>query len=128
MQFDGIREALSLHLVEVSPKLSELQRLKLTGQSSLSSKDEYSCATVNGCRTAEESNTCRSHHGVNVTWHQQLADVPRGFAFYVAHEFFDALPIHKFQVSKHTFLLLIGCCFAVSVVYHVPIYYYILFS
>ena len=51
-----------------------------------------------------------------VVWHDSIKDVPRGrMTFYVAHEFFDALPLHQFQVfelncnvllflSKHLFL------------------------
>ncbi|MGH0166698.1 UNVERIFIED_CONTAM: hypothetical protein FKN15_050991 [Acipenser sinensis] len=29
-----------------------------------------------------------------------MEDVPRGFSIYLAHEFFDALPIHKFQADE----------------------------
>lgn len=38
-----------------------------------------------------------SRHGVTVEWYSHLKDVPRAFTLFVAHEFFDALPIHKFH-------------------------------
>lgn len=38
-----------------------------------------------------------SRHGIPVFWHKQLQDVPNSFSLIVAHEFFDALPIHKFH-------------------------------
>lgn len=34
------------------------------------------------------------------TWHDRIEDVPQGFSFIVANEFFDALPIHQFKKSK----------------------------
>ncbi|XP_030051304.1 protein arginine methyltransferase NDUFAF7, mitochondrial isoform X2 [Microcaecilia unicolor] len=61
---------ISVHLVEVSPKLSELQAIKLTGKKIPSEPD-----------------------GSPV--------YKKGKCFYLAHEFFDALPIHKFQKTKH---------------------------
>ncbi|XP_074845767.1 protein arginine methyltransferase NDUFAF7, mitochondrial isoform X2 [Carettochelys insculpta] len=62
---------ISIHLVEVSPKLSEIQALTLTGGKTLSEIDVGSPFYM------------------------------KGASFYLAHEFFDALPIHKFQRTEH---------------------------
>lgn len=35
--------------------------------------------------------------GIEIFWYRQLEQVPKSFSIYLAHEFFDALPIHKFQ-------------------------------
>jgi NADH dehydrogenase [ubiquinone] 1 alpha subcomplex assembly factor 7 len=61
----GFREAISLHLVEISPVLQAKQR-----------------------ETLRDS-------GVPVMWHERLEDVPDGPAIIVANEFFDALPVHQ---------------------------------
>jgi NADH dehydrogenase [ubiquinone] 1 alpha subcomplex assembly factor 7 len=58
------REAVTLHLVENSPKLREVQAKALKGYS--------------------------------VEWHDSFGDVPDGFCFVVANEFFDALPVYQF--------------------------------
>jgi len=36
--------------------------------------------------------------GVKIYWYYSINDVPRKFSVFIAQEFFDALPIHKFQV------------------------------
>ena len=39
----------------------------------------------------------RFQHDVNcIKWHSRLSEVPKGFTFFIANEFFDALPVHKF--------------------------------
>ncbi|CAH1978266.1 unnamed protein product [Acanthoscelides obtectus] len=75
----------SLHLVEVSPFLSSAQARRLCIQSNLTTNDGP--AYRRGI----------SHHGIPVFWYNQLEDVPPGFTLLIAHEFFDALPIHKFH-------------------------------
>ncbi|XP_049878295.1 protein arginine methyltransferase NDUFAF7 homolog, mitochondrial [Pectinophora gossypiella] len=35
--------------------------------------------------------------GIKVYWYNDLKKVPKNFSWYVAHEFFDVLPIHKFE-------------------------------
>ena len=61
----GFREAVSIHLVEISPVLEDLQE-----------------------RTLEPL-------AMPMFWHPELANVPEGPAIVVANEFFDALPINQ---------------------------------
>nr|CAH7722977.1 unnamed protein product [Callosobruchus chinensis] len=81
----------SLHLVEVSPFLSSAQARRLCIQSSLTSNDgpAYRRGT--------------SHHGIPVFWYNTLEEVPSGYSLIVAHEFFDALPVHKFHQMHGSF-------------------------
>lgn len=41
-----------------------------------------------------------SKQGVPVFWWERLEDVPKRFSAVLAHEFFDALPIHYFQRAQ----------------------------
>ena len=82
----GAANEVSLHLVEVSPHLSQVQSKTL-------------CVT-----SARPLPLTGSHYqsGVTVTnvpvfWYSSIQDVPRQFSCFLAHEFFDALPVHKFQ-------------------------------
>ncbi|XP_064781600.1 protein arginine methyltransferase NDUFAF7, mitochondrial [Oncorhynchus masou masou] len=82
--------AVSVHLVEVSPKLSQVQAQCLTGDQSQVSASEDEPVYRQGTATT----------GLPISWYRNLDDVPRGFSIYLAHEFFDALPIHKFQRTE----------------------------
>uniref|UniRef100_A0A8C8IW17 Protein arginine methyltransferase NDUFAF7 n=1 Tax=Oncorhynchus tshawytscha TaxID=74940 RepID=A0A8C8IW17_ONCTS len=82
--------AVSVHLVEVSPKLSQVQAQCLTGDQSQVSASEDEPVYRHGTTTT----------GLPISWYRNLDDVPRGFSIYLAHEFFDALPIHKFQGTE----------------------------
>uniref|UniRef100_A0A4W5R2Q4 Protein arginine methyltransferase NDUFAF7 n=1 Tax=Hucho hucho TaxID=62062 RepID=A0A4W5R2Q4_9TELE len=82
--------AVSVHLVEVSPKLSQIQAQCLTGDQSQVSASEDEPVYRQGTTTT----------GLPISWYRNLDDVPRGFSIYLAHEFFDALPIHKFQGTE----------------------------
>uniref|UniRef100_A0A671WZ66 Protein arginine methyltransferase NDUFAF7 n=1 Tax=Sparus aurata TaxID=8175 RepID=A0A671WZ66_SPAAU len=82
--------SVSLHLVEVSPALSRLQAQNLTGDSSQEADAEDEPVYRSGETAA----------GLPVSWYRRLDDVPTGFSIFVAHEFFDALPIHKFQRTE----------------------------
>ncbi len=66
----SFRQAIVLHLVEISPALQAQQE-----------------------RTLEQV-------GVPIYWHPSLADVPGGPALIVANEFFDALPVHQAVKSE----------------------------
>ncbi|KAJ8913697.1 hypothetical protein NQ315_007414 [Exocentrus adspersus] len=82
--FKALHKA-SLHLVEVSPTLSDVQAKQLCIETTPS--PESSAVYRRGM----------SRHGIPVFWHKQLEDVPHSFSLIIAHEFFDALPIHKFH-------------------------------
>ncbi|XP_045183617.2 protein arginine methyltransferase NDUFAF7, mitochondrial-like [Mercenaria mercenaria] len=88
INFPDLRKALSLHLVEVSEKLSEMQEEKLTCSNS---------STKTSTDGSSHYKTCVSKHGPSVYWYRDIDEIPAGFTMFVAHEFFDALPIHIFQ-------------------------------
>ncbi|KFV67700.1 NADH dehydrogenase [ubiquinone] complex I, assembly factor 7, partial [Dryobates pubescens] len=79
----------SIHLVEVSPKLGETQALMLTGGKVQSNPEDKSAYMQGVTKT-----------GIPIFWYRDIQDVPAGYSFYLAHEFFDALPIHKFQRTE----------------------------
>ncbi|KAG9471855.1 hypothetical protein GDO78_022504 [Eleutherodactylus coqui] len=81
---------ISVHLVEVSPKLSEIQATKLTGSIIETKYDDDSSAYKNGVTKC----------GLPISWYHDVQDVPEGYTFFIAHEFFDALPIHKLQKTS----------------------------
>lgn len=87
-QFSSTRDNSSIHLVEISPVLTQIQEKALC--------DEIS--------VIEQDRSNRLHHslsknGIPVTWYQSIDElsVTSGFNAFIANEFFDALPIHKFQ-------------------------------
>ncbi|KAM7268271.1 hypothetical protein ACFE04_010437 [Oxalis oulophora] len=79
-------EALNIHLVECSPALKKIQH------SCLKCTDEDNSSEV------IEKNTISQLAGTPVSWHTTLEQVPSGVpTIIIAHEFFDALPVHQFQ-------------------------------
>ncbi|BCJ90112.1 ATP synthase subunit beta [Terrihabitans soli] len=62
----ALRSAVKVHLVETSPLLRAAQE-----------------------RTLKDA-------GVQIEWHHNIGQVPKGPAFFIANEFFDALPVHHY--------------------------------
>lgn len=85
----NLSDKISLHLVEVSPFLSEVQARRLCCQHSDTKKEDE--GTVPYFRKGETVS------GIQVYWYRSIEQVPKAFSVYLAHEFFDALPIHKFH-------------------------------
>ncbi|XP_044273299.1 protein arginine methyltransferase NDUFAF7, mitochondrial isoform X1 [Varanus komodoensis] len=79
---------ISVHLVEVSPKLSEIQASVLTEEKI--ELQEGPSAYMQGVTKTK----------LPIFWYRDLNDVPLGNSFYLANEFLDALPIHKFQKTE----------------------------
>ncbi|CAK6434911.1 unnamed protein product [Pipistrellus nathusii] len=82
---------ISIHLVEVSQQLSEIQALTLTEGKAPLERSDGSPVYMRGVTTS----------GIPISWYRDLQDVPKEYSFYVAHEFFDVLPVHKFQKTSH---------------------------
>ncbi|XP_047638234.1 protein arginine methyltransferase NDUFAF7, mitochondrial isoform X2 [Phacochoerus africanus] len=81
---------ISIHLVEVSQKLSEIQALTLTEEKVPLEREAGSPVYMKGVTKS----------GIPISWYRDLQDVPKGYSFYLAHEFFDVLPVHKFQCDE----------------------------
>ncbi len=96
--FPDMKDCVSLHLAEVSPALGAMQAAKLTGRD----QSEFTDVATPPGGGAYRSVT--SQYGIDVSWYTSLADVPQGTtSCFIAHEFLDALPIYKFQVTLFCF-------------------------
>ncbi|KAL7094766.1 hypothetical protein ACP275_11G124900 [Erythranthe tilingii] len=82
-------EALEIHMVEVSPALQKLQYQNLK------------CVTEDGGDGNAEKRCISTLAGTPVSWHATLEQVPTGLpTIIIAHEFYDALPVHQFQKAS----------------------------
>jgi NADH dehydrogenase [ubiquinone] 1 alpha subcomplex assembly factor 7 len=80
-------DSLSIHFVELSPFLSKMQAQKLCYKT-----QEFEKETNLPFYRIGETVT-----GIKCYWYHRIEDVPKEFSIILAHEFFDALPIHKLQ-------------------------------
>ncbi|KAL0078765.1 S-adenosyl-L-methionine-dependent methyltransferase [Phycomyces blakesleeanus] len=84
-----------IHLVEASPGLRKMQRAALVE----GSKDEDVVREkADAANTALESIT--RPDGITVSWHDGIEFVPEQWSMIMAHEFFDALPVHSFEKTS----------------------------
>ncbi|KAK2657970.1 hypothetical protein Ddye_011022 [Dipteronia dyeriana] len=85
-KFKNFTESLNIHLVECSPTLQKLQHHNLK------------CTEEDNTGENVEKRTISTLAGTPVSWHSALEQVPSGLpTIIIAHEFYDALPVHQFQ-------------------------------
>ncbi|KAL6521730.1 hypothetical protein OROGR_018299 [Orobanche gracilis] len=88
-KFKNFTESLQIHMVECSPALQMLQYQNLK------------CKTEEGVDGTEERRCISTLAGTPVSWHATLEPVPVGLpTIIIAHEFYDALPVHQFQKAS----------------------------
>ncbi|XP_002517464.2 protein arginine methyltransferase NDUFAF7, mitochondrial isoform X1 [Ricinus communis] len=85
-KFKSFTESLHIHMVECSPALQKLQHHNLK------------CVDDNNSCGSGEERTISTLAGTPISWHTSLEQVPTGSpTIIIAHEFYDALPVHQFQ-------------------------------
>lgn len=85
----NVLKGASLQMVEASLALSDIQAKRLCIQSGIV-PDKNSVVYREGI----------THQGIPAKWYRDFRDIPDTFSLIVANEFFDALPIHKFQRTE----------------------------
>ncbi|XP_076954226.1 uncharacterized protein LOC143628553 [Bidens hawaiensis] len=84
-KFEKFTQSINIHMIEVSPALKKIQ------------KSTLKCNNEDGA----DENTATTLTGTPVSWHSTLEEVPTGLpTIIIAHEFFDALPVHQFQKAS----------------------------
>ncbi|KAK4290098.1 hypothetical protein Pmani_036987 [Petrolisthes manimaculis] len=84
-------EDVCIRFIEVSEELSGKQQETLCGSKTSGNDD---------CQDElfyKHSNTCS---GSPIFWHRHLSTIPKAFSVFLAHEFFDVLPIHKMRRTE----------------------------
>ncbi|KAM3363878.1 protein arginine methyltransferase NDUFAF7, mitochondrial [Capsicum galapagoense] len=85
-KFRNFTDSLHIHMVECSPTLKKLQYRNLK------------CINKNDTDGDAEEHIISRLTGTSVSWHATLEQVPAGTpTIIIAHEFYDALPVHQFQ-------------------------------
>jgi len=95
-KFPAFADALSCHMVEVSPELRKIQQKSVCGSDATS---EYDSETGHLTSSAGASGK-DGHAGVQLSWHDTFADVPHDSGvplIVLGQEFLDALPVHQFE-------------------------------
>ncbi|EEH56591.1 uncharacterized protein MICPUCDRAFT_17895 [Micromonas pusilla CCMP1545] len=90
-KFKAFTAAMDVHMVEVSPKLREMQREKLR------------CSGGGGGGGGGDAGAAAATSELNgrpVRWHDTFDAVPEGPIIVIAHEFFDAMPVHQFTRTE----------------------------
>ncbi|KAL7315337.1 hypothetical protein PS15m_006797 [Mucor circinelloides] len=92
-QFPYFYKTLSdVHFIEASPGLRKMQRAALVAGS-----QDKDVIRVEGNKDEAPIETITREDGIKVSWHDGIEVVPDQWSFIMAHEFFDALPIHSFE-------------------------------
>ncbi|MBA0814372.1 hypothetical protein Gohar_020204, partial [Gossypium harknessii] len=85
-KFKNFTESLHIHMVECSPVLQKLQHQSLK------------CMDEENTSEGVDKRSLSTLAGTPVSWHATLEQVPFGLpTIIIAHEFYDALPVHQFQ-------------------------------
>ncbi|KAF9359283.1 NADH dehydrogenase [ubiquinone] complex I, assembly factor 7 [Mortierella sp. AD094] len=92
-RFKEFRNSISgVHLIEASPGLRRVQRERLCGIPI--SEEQVGGGSREGITAAVRQD------GLPILWHDVFDDLPNECSLIVAHEFFDALPIYKFEKTE----------------------------
>jgi len=124
--FKKFSEALRVHLIEISPALRKKQFETLKCQGSLETFESLNNPLLaeikpnpfaakktdddddddDDSEEEDEKFSTKGNvsgitaHGTKVYWHNSLDEVPSGPTCIIAHEFFDALPVHQFRRTE----------------------------
>jgi NADH dehydrogenase [ubiquinone] 1 alpha subcomplex assembly factor 7 len=126
-KFKKFTDAMSVHLIEVSPALRKIQAETLQCEDVETTngtnrdgfrvpvnvtRDEMKDHADSTNRLSSPSSSSKipvgearargtsSINGASVSWHDGLESVPSGPTLVIAHEFFDALPVRQFQRTE----------------------------
>ena len=115
--FEGFLDAVSVHFIERSTYLQQVQaeRLKCVGWQYQDDGEGDNIAQQESLRIADlvaieerqmlfpeagrQGLTKSKKYGCNVSWHVNWDELPAGPTLFLGHEFLDALPIHKFECT-----------------------------
>lgn len=95
-------------MVEISPALSTIQAQNLCTY--IEENNPADCKTQTQKNSIGHYKKGITEDGVEVYWYYSVTDIPKKFSVFLAHEFFDALPIHKFQVLEIERKCITFCC------------------